>query len=269
MRDVIKEKISGIVGNDSKYNFLREYMQALVLKFIEQKGYSRNIAFVGGTALRIIFDIKRFSEDLDFSLISPKGYDFEVFIREMSKYFSSIGITVEYKPKSVKTVQGSFLKFLDVMYENGLTHRKDQKLFVKLEVDSNPPAGYVTEVSFVQKLTPMNVLHYNLPSLFAGKLHAVLLRQYTKGRDFYDLMWFLGKNIEPNYAQLQNAVLQTTGKKIEINGARLKEMLKERFVSVDWNKAAEEVKVFLADRDEAKYLTAATFNEIVEKSGLW
>lgn len=268
MRDVIKDRISKISGNDAKYKFLREYMQVLVLKHIEQKGYSENIAFVGGTALRMLYDIGRFSEDLDFSLILQKGFEFRTFLEELVGYFSSIGITAEYKPKTARTVYSSFLKFLDVMYENGLTHRKDQKLLIKLEVDSNPPAGYVTEVSFVQKMLPMNILHYDIGSLYAGKLHAVLLRQYTKGRDFYDLMWFLGRNVEPNYVQLQNAIFQTTGKKIEMNGVRLKEMLKERFESVDWKKAAGEIEVFLENRDESKYLTPAIFNQLLERAKL-
>lgn len=266
MREVIKEKIRAIDGNESKYNFLREYLQALVLKFIEQKNYSRNIAFVGGTALRFLYDIARFSEDMDFSLISSEGFSFETFLKELNVYFSSIGIMAEYKPKAARTVLSSFLKFLDVMYENGLTHRKDQKLLIKLEVDSNPPGGYVTEVSFVQKMTPMNVLHYNLPSLFAGKLHAILLRQYTKGRDFYDLMWFLGKGVEPNYVQLQNAIFQTTGNRVELDGAMLKEKLKQRLASVNWKDVVNEVGVFLANRDESKYLTADTFNQLLEKA---
>jgi len=268
MRDVIKGMLLSVEDKDLKYKMLREYLQALVLKLVEQKGYSKNIAFVGGTALRFLHDIGRFSEDLDFSLIFPEGFDFNSFLAEVQKYFQELSIPVEFKPKTVRAVNSAFLRFQDVMYENGLSHRRDQKLFIKLELDSNPPAGFVTDVSFVQRLLPMNIAHYNISSLFAGKLHAVLLRQYTKGRDFYDLMWFLGKKTIPNYLQLQNAIFQTTKQKMELNGEKVKELLKKRLLDVDWKKAADEVREFLLNREESQYLVHETFRQLVDRAVL-
>ena len=187
-------------------------------------------------------------------------------MNEVQKYFGEFSIQIETKPKKIRTVNSSFLKFSEILHENGLTQRKDQKLFIKMEVDLNPPAGFVTDISFIQGIVPMNVIHYNISSLFAGKLHAILLRQYTKGRDFYDLMWFLGQNVVPNYTQLQNAVCQTTGQREKLNAVNLKERLKKRIGDVKWSDVVDEVGEFLVNRDEVRYLTADVFNQIIDKA---
>lgn len=264
MNDLIKGRLSVIPGSDARYNQLREFLQALVLKFIEEKNYSKNMAFVGGTALRFLYGIGRFSEDLDFSQTSAGGFDFNVFLEELVKHFFSMGIVLEAKPKSVKTVMSSFLKFPDIMHENGISVQKGQKLFVKFEIDSDPPEGFNTEVSFIQHIRPMNVLHYDISSLFAGKLHAVLLRSYTKGRDIFDLLWFLGRKTRPNYTQLENAIYQTTGEKLELDDKKLASMLQTRLSEFDWKKAVDEVRVFIENKDELQYLT----RENVEKAVL-
>lgn len=266
MRDVIKEKLKTISSAEEKYNILREYLQALVLKFIEEKGYIKNMAFVGGTALRFLFDLKRFSEDLDFSLVYNTGFDFGAFLDELCRSFDAWNIKVESKPKITTAVASSFLKFPELLQENGLTSRKDQKLFIKFEIDCNPPDGFKTEISFNQKYMPMNIFHFDSPSLFAGKLHAVLTRRYTKGRDFYDLMWFLGRNVEPNFIQLENAVEQTTGKKASMTMAVLKAKLLKRISEVDFGKVHNELRVFLSDKSELKYVTAAALKQLVEKT---
>lgn len=266
MRDIIKEKLSQIPSAENKARWLREYLQTLVLKFIEEKGYSKDLAFVGGTALRLIYDLQRFSEDLDFSQISEADFSFEKFIAAIMDYFASIGIAVEHKTRAARNVKNALLKFPELMFENGLTHRKDQKLLIKLDVDTEPPAGFAVEVSFIQKMTSMNVAHFDLSSLFAGKLHAVLMRQYTKGRDFYDLMWFIGRKVIPNYNLLQNALFQSTQKTAQLDEKKLRTMLKDRIETVDWKKASDEAGVFLVNRDESRYLTREVFEQLIEKA---
>lgn len=268
MRDVIRGKLMGIPDNEAKFNLLREYLQSLVLKFIEEKDYSKDIAFVGGTSLRFVYDLQRFSEDLDFSQISQGSFGFEKFVDEIINHLASLGILVEHKTKIVRNVKSSYLKFPELMFENGLTHRKDQKLLIKLDIDTKPPLGFATEVSFVQKLISMNILHFDLPSLFAGKLHAILMRQYTKGRDFYDFTWFVGRKVIPNYDLLKNALFQTTGQMIEMEGNKLRDMLKKRMETVDWKKAASEVGRFLVNKDEMKYITRDVFGQLIEKAAL-
>jgi predicted nucleotidyltransferase component of viral defense system len=265
MKEIIKEKLRAISSVEDKYNLLREYLQALVLKHVEEKVYLDNLAFVGGTSLRFLFDLKRFSEDLDFSLLHRKDFDFEKYLNSLEKSFNAWNIKVEFKPKTGKSVVSSFLKFPEIMFETGLTTRKEQKLFIKLEIDCNPPAGFSTEMSFNQKYFPMYISHYDIPSLFAGKLHAVLLRQYTKARDYYDLIWFLGKQILPNFIQLENAIFQTTGQKTPLNTTMLKEKLKERISSVNFKKVQNDLSVFLADKSELKYLNINTLNQLIDR----
>lgn len=265
MKDTIKEKLAPISSVEDKYNLLREYLQALILKHIENSGYIKRIAFVGGTALRFLFDLKRFSEDLDFSLVDEKPLDIVDLVESITRSFNNWNIKIESTTKTNRTVVSSFLKFPDLMYENGLTDKKNQKLFIKIGVDCNPPKGYLTEISFNQKYMPMNIFHYDISSLFAGKLHAILLRQYTKGRDFYDLMWFVGKSVVPNLTLLENAIYQTTGEKVELTNQLLKEKLKKRISDVDFKKAQEEVRVFLANKSELNYFTYPVFSELIEK----
>jgi hypothetical protein len=182
---------------------------------------------------------------------------------DLVRVFDGWNIKVETMPKTIKTVASSFFKFPELMFENGLTDRKEQKLFIKLEVDCKPPTGFTTESSFNQKYMPMNVLHYDLPSLFAGKLHAVLFRQYTKGRDFYDLMWFLGKKVVPNLLQLENAIFQTTGNKLKLEMPELKERLRKRIEEVDFKKIHDELRVFVADKNELDYLNADNLTKML------
>lgn len=266
MREDILNILAGVPDVETKFNVLREYLQCLVLKSIEEKGYIKNIAFVGGTALRFLYDLKRFSEDLDFSLVDPNKFDFDRFLNDLVLTFNNWNIDTELKTKSVKAVKNTFIKFPHLMFEGGISPRKEQKLFIKLEIDCNPPSGYQTELSFNQKYLPMNIFHYDVPSLYAGKLHAVLYRQYAKGRDFYDLMWFLGRKTEPNLTQLENAIFQTTGERVELNTEMLKEILLKRVEEIDFNVVREELYRFVANRDDIKYMTSETLRQLIKQA---
>lgn len=265
MKEVILEKLRTVERAENKLNVLREFLQCLALKYIEEKGYFKNIAFVGGTALRFLYGLRRFSEDLDFSLIVKGNFDFGLFLSELIKTFSGWNIEVEAKEKSVRTVNGAFLKFPGIMHEVGISGRKDQKLMIKIEVDSNPPKGWHTESSFSQKYFPVNILHYDKPSLYAGKLHAVLYRQYAKGRDFYDLMWFLGEKVTPNFSQLENAIYQTTKEKPSLDMKIVGDMLLKKIAEVDFQKIQDELMRFVEDRTEAQYVTREHLEQMLKQ----
>lgn len=265
MKDIIFEKLRTIERAENKLNVLREFLQCLTLKSIEEKGYFRNIAFVGGTALRFLYGLRRFSEDLDFSLIAKENFDFGSFLSELTKTFAGWNIEVEAKEKSVRTVYGAFLKFPGVMYDAQISGRKDQKLMIKIEVDSNPPKGWRTESSFSQKYFPVNILHYDKPSLCAGKLHAVLYRQYAKGRDFYDLMWFLGEKVTPNFPQLENAIYQTTKEKPSLDMKLIGNMLLKKFAEVDFQKIQDELARFVEEGTDAKFVTREHLEQMVKQ----
>ena len=167
MKEIIKKKLIGLKSRDEKYNFLREYVQELILQILDRRRYFKDLAFVGGTALRMIYDLPRFSEDLDFSLISKKGFNFDDMLQQIRDDLSLSGFKVEYSEAKTKTVFSSFIKFKEILHEVGLSKHKEERIFVKIEIDSNPPKGYKTEINLVNKNFLFKVQNYDLPSLFA------------------------------------------------------------------------------------------------------
>lgn len=266
MLEAIKDKLRGHSGNNrEKYNYLREYLQLLILKILDEKGYFNHIAFVGGTALRILYDLNRFSEDLVFSLTGQQNYSFADSMKTIKHELNKQNLTVDIATKDQKTVASAFIKFDSLLFELGLSAHKDQKLSVKFEVDQNPPLGYQTEFSMINKEFLIGISHYDLPSLFAGKLHALLCRTYTKGRDYYDLLWYLGKKITPNYALLENAIQQTEHEKLQLNKEKLVELLTKRIEQTDFKKIRADVEPFLADEKELRYFDKNIFLSLIAK----
>ncbi len=182
MIELLQNKLSTHRTNEEKYNYLREYLQLIILKALEELGYFRNLAFVGGTALRILYDLKRFSEDLDFSLVNDSKYHFDELMNKLEKRLSLENLDVSVKYKDKKTVASAFIKFENLLHQLGLSMHDDQKIMVKFEVDQNAPRGYETELTVVNKEFLIGINHYDLPSLFAGKLHAILCRKYSELR---------------------------------------------------------------------------------------
>lgn len=265
MIELLKNKLSGYRSNEEKYNFLREYLQLLILKAVEELGYFRNLAFVGGTALRILYDLKRFSEDLDFCLVNHMQYDFNQLMIKLKKRLSLENIAVSIKYKDKKTVASAFIKFDNLLHQLDLSTHVAQKLMVKFEVDQNPPKGYKTVLTVINKEYLIGINHYDLPSLFAGKLHAVLYRKYAKGRDFYDLVWYLGKKIQPNYHLLNQAILQTEYSDPQLDSEKLIKVLKEKILSLDLKKLKHDVRPFLENPAETKYFDAPILVSLIER----
>jgi hypothetical protein len=189
--EVLQEKIKTFQTRDEKYNFLREYLQIVILKIMDEKGDFKNLSFVGGTALQILYDLNRFSEDLNFCLINSNHYQFSTIIHSLEKELMLMGFVVNINFKDKKNVAAAQIKFENILFELNLSPRHDEKLFVKLEVDQNPPGGYENTFTLLNKDFLIGVNHFDLPTLFSGKLHALLCRKYTKGRDFYDFIWYI------------------------------------------------------------------------------
>jgi predicted nucleotidyltransferase component of viral defense system len=262
MRDYIKSIVSKKASADDNLNRIREYIQAYFLYVIYRKKYYQDLVFTGGTALRFVYQIRRFSEDLDFSLSSRvQQFDFNAMMRDISQEFRQAGYSLEVKAKTHLAVNSALLRFSGILLEAGLSQLKDEKLMIKIEVDSRPPAGGVEAHTMVSTPFMFYMLHYDLKSLFAGKVHALLCREYTKGRDWYDLMWYLSKfkDIEPNYIMLNNAMAQTSKVPFTFTEENWKVEIKKVVKKLDWARVRNDVGRFLEDQNELELFAPETF----------
>lgn len=264
MIDVIKQQFKEGMSTHQKLNIAREILQILALKIIYEKKFFDQIAFVGGTSLRILYDTKRFSEDLDFSLIRQEKYNFNKIHKELLREFHLNNLPFEAKVRMVNNVHGMMMKFTGLLKELGLSELPDQKLSIKLEVDVNPPAGWQLSKTIVNKVYMFNITHYELPSLYAGKVHACFYRKFIKGRDFYDLVWYLGKKVKPNLVLLNNAIKQTHNVDAGITEGNFKSFLLERIEQIDFHKVRKDVERFLEDKNELDLLDTALIKGTIE-----
>lgn len=268
MRDYIKSIVNKKLSAEDNLNRVREYIQTYFLYVLYRKKYYRDLVFTGGTALRFIYRIRKFSEDIDFSLSSrAEGFDFDGIMRDVSHEFKLAGYDIEIKAKKKLAVHSAFLKFPGILAETGLSPLKDEKLLIKVEIDSHPPAGGVEAHTMVTSPFMFYMLHYDLASSFAGKVHALLCREYTKGRDWYDLMWYLGtfKGLEPNFIMLNNAMAQTEKSPITLNSQNWKAEIKKVVETLDWKKVRDDVGRFLEDQNELDLLEQNAFINLLDK----
>ena len=262
--DLIKESLNDRMSQEEKMHLVREELQILILKILFDVGAFKNLAFVGGTALRIIFGLRRFSEDLDFSLIQKRGYNLDKLAKTVQYQLQKYGFDIDIKKNDRKNVQILMVKFKDVLFTLGLSNLKQQKLSIGLEIDTYPPEGWNTEVSLITRRFIFTVTHYDLPSLYATKLHACFFRKYVKGRDFYDFVWYLGKGILPNFTLLNNAISQTEGRKAGVSRENFKEFLLEKLKKVDFSKVRGDVERFLIDKEELKLLDERLIKQVIK-----
>ncbi|MGE3919869.1 MAG: nucleotidyl transferase AbiEii/AbiGii toxin family protein [Gammaproteobacteria bacterium] len=265
MYDYLVNKLASYGANkDEKYNYLREYLQLLILKILDEKNFFQQMAFVGGTALRILYDLNRFSEDLDFSLTKKENFDFNSMTNTILHQLKKQNFVVDALIKEYKTVVSSFVKFNNLLPELGLSAHKDQKLSVKIEIDCNPPSGFRTELTMINKEFLIGINHYDLSSLFSGKLHAILCRSYTKGRDFYDLLWFIARNTQPNYELLNHAIVQTEHQSLDLDRNILNDLLRERIEKTNFQKVLEDTQPFLIDPNERRFFQKDYFLKLIK-----
>lgn len=264
MIDVFRQHISQDMSIEEKNNRVRELLQIIMLKIMYDKDFFNSLAFVGGTALRILFDMKRFSEDLDFSLVNKKRYEFSEIHSALISGLKLYGLDVEAKPRQETNVHSAMFKFPGLLKSLGISNLESQKISVKLEIDSNPPKGGHISNTLVNKVYIFNAVHFDLPSMFATKLHACFYRKFTKGRDFYDFIWYIAKKIKPNYGLLNNAVIQTEGHNPDVNEHNLKRYLLDNIGKIDFNLVKKDVERFLEDKSELKMLNLKTIQNSIE-----
>lgn len=263
-------------------NALKEIIQELALLGLWRSKFYEHAAFYGGTALRIFHGLPRFSEDLDFSLLAQDPeFEMATHLESIRMELASLGFTFEVEPKSKGSeaaIESAFIKgetrvnLLSIGAPAGLRDRLpgSQKIKIRLEIDTNPPLDAETEVRTLLVPIPFQVKLFTLPCLFAGKLHAVLCRNWkarVKGRDFYDFVWYLGRNVPCHLAHLQRRMEQTghwnSSRKLDLEA--LQERLRERFATVDFEQAKADVRPFLRDTDELALWSNLFFDSLIER----
>lgn len=259
-------------------NAAREVIQEIALLGLWRAGFFERAAFYGGTALRIFHGLRRYSEDLDFTLLEAgDGTRLESHLPAIAAELESWGFTFEAEARSTGARTGIESAFLKAGTQLNLIHigapqdlarrlPRNQTLKVKLELDIDPPPHASTEVRTQLLPSPYQARLYDLPSLFAGKLHAVLCRGWrsrVKGRDIYDFVWYVGRGVRPNSAHLESRMRQSghwTGEELEM--AALVGLLRDRFAAIDFRQAAEEVRPFLPDPRETELWSPEFFNDL-------
>jgi len=258
MKDLLISLVRESPSPGQGRNAAREYLQARVLACLQRHGAMVPLAFHGGTALRFLFGLPRHSEDLDFALErSPDRYDFRGYLRAIQTEFEREGYDLDLKVSDQKAVHSAFVRFRGLPRELGLSGHKEAVFSVKVEVDTRPPQGARLETSLVRRHVVLHLQHHDRASLLAGKLHAILQRRYAKGRDWYDLLWYLTNREwpHPNMRLLNNALHQTGWKGAPLKEENWRGRVRERLEGLDWRILREDVLPFLETPDEVAFLT--------------
>lgn len=238
------EKYLNKVNPDLKKNILREFLQTLILKLLYASKYNNSVIFMGGTCLRICYDIPRFSEDLDFNL-SNKKLDFLKCLDFLKTSLNRYGLKVDAVGKQEKTVYKGFIKFSDILFQTKISPLKSEKLSIKLKIDSKPQKNFISEINIISKFGFNFIIkNADLSSMMAGKIHACFSRGYFKGRDFYDLLWYLNRKIVPNFKLLNEFGVNVLSK------SQLIKYLSDAIKKVEINKIIKDVYPFLENKDE-------------------
>jgi hypothetical protein len=245
---------------------VREYLQARVLESLQDTGVFLRWAFVGGTALRFLFSLPRFSEDLDFSLIKAgEAAGFRTALYEVKRALSLEGYRIEIKVNEQNPVASAWIRFPGLPHELGLSPHPSQILSIKVETDTRPPSGAGIVTSIVRRHVTLNLCHHDKASLLAGKLHAVLSREWTKGRDLYDLAWYLADRTwpAPNLVLLNAALVQTGWAGPVMTAGNWRDEVRQRIESLDWKRARADVSPFLERERDIALVTAEALDGLL------
>ena len=234
---------------------LREITQEVVLAGLGRTDFFQKAGLQGGTCLRIFYGLNRFSEDLDFaSHVPDSSFVLQPYLKVLARELGAYGYRLEMDDRSGldKAVRMAFLKDDSLGNLLQLAYRPatgpSRKLRIKLEVDTNPPAGASVEMKYLDFPFPSAVCIFDRPSLFAGKLHALLCREYLKGRDWYDFIWYTARKTPVNYVLLGCALKQLgpwQGQRLPVDRAWCVDQLRVKIEATDWARAREDVRRFV------------------------
>ena len=249
MKDHALQLVRGAPAGQGR-NVLREYLQARILETLQRLGATGALVFCGGTALRFLYDLPRYSEDLDFTLEGDvSSYAPRRWLKEIERQFEREGYQTGVSLRQRTAVHGGWIHFTGLLWEAGLPSQRSQKLRIKMDVDTNPPPGAVTDTGVSWRHGAVRLRHHDRASLLAGKLAAVLSRPYAKGRDLYDLGWYLAdRRWPPPNLELLNAALgQTKPELAPLTGETWRPAVAERVEELAWDKVTADALPFLED----------------------
>ena len=284
MNSVIEQMITKyeIKNINDEINALKEIIQEIILAGLSRGGFFNEAAFYGGTALRIFYNLDRFSEDLDFALIVPnKNFDLNKYFNYIERELKAYGLNLEinYKEKKIDSnitsafVKGDTLELILKFFPNEENHVYNhilKNIKIKFNVDINPPSCASYEDKYKLLPSPHQVKLYDKESLFAGKIHAILCRNWskrTKGRDLYDYVFFIANNISINIELIKNKLIASNyidiDSKFDIDV--LKELLIKKFNEIDYKEAKEDIMPFVKNVDSLDVWNKDFFISITKK----
>ncbi len=284
MNDAIKMMLARYNCRDTKdfENALKEIIQEIALLGLWRSKFFEKAAFYGGSALRILYKLDRFSEDLDFSLLEKnRDFSLDYYCKAIEFELKSFGfiVTIEKKEKSRESnIDSAFIKagtrqnmiLINIPKLASQKIHAKKALKIKFEVDVTPPQGFRVEAKYLFHPIPFSVNTYVPSDLFAGKLHAILYRSWetrVKGRDWYDLVWYVSHNTPVHLQHLENRMKQTENlkKNFSLTEKKLKEILLKKIKTVNFDNAKKDVENFIKDASSLKLWSEEYFRVICKK----
>ena len=264
---------------DETKTIVREVVQSIILVGLSRSGFFTKASFYGGTALRIFYGLNRYSEDLDFTLndVDP-NFSIEPYINKIKEVALSYGLDLEIVTKIKTPIERAFAKlntyhtFISLKLNDSIVSslHKDEVLKVKFEIDCHPSLGFNTESKWLDIPEFAQIVVLDEPSLFAGKLHAILCRNYkntVKGRDYYDFLFYIQKRVKPNLSYLRNKLVETgkISKSESFDICVLRNMLKEQFKNVDFSQVKKDAARFVFKNEDLSFYTKELFIQMVDR----
>ncbi len=250
-----------------KRNAVMEVMQQIALAGLHRGGFFDKAAFYGGTCLRVFHGLNRYSEDLDFSLtVRDDAFNIENYFNPLVDEFAMCGRSVTISKKAKKNfskVESAFLKDNTEVYN--LSFQTEKSFKIKIEVDTNPPMGFATEPQLLLQPYSLFVNCFTLPNLFAGKMHALIFRQWgnrIKGRDWYDFEWYVRNQVPLDFEHFCMRAKDFNG--IELNKDDFYQLLQSRLQQADMNLVKQDVMPFLHNPQETTIWTNDYFLQLAK-----
>lgn len=259
---------------------LREIMQEITLAALSRTDFFKKAAFCGGTALRILYHLDRYSEDLDFSLLKEDvNFSLEPYFSAIKDEFESLGIRVSIreKKKNIQTaIESAFLKsetiwqelvLEDIIKQAGIKH-SNKNIAIKIEIDKKPPLGFNTEEKLLVRPYSFYVNCFALPDLFAGKMHALLFRKWksrVKGRDWYDMEWYIRKGVPLHLNHFLKRANDTGDwTKKSITRKEFKTLLNQKIDNISISAVKTDVMPFIKDSERLDIWSQAYFKDLLD-----